>query len=354
LSFNYVTEKLYFDNITQLIGNTPLLKLNSVVEKEIYAKLEYYNPTFSIKDRAAFYMLKKAIEENSLKEGDTIIAATSGNTGLGLCFSANFFKMNYICVTFDTVPKEKISLLKAFGANVVICDSKLDSNLEGGYLWVANKINEMIENSYLINQFTDLNNPYVHYTETGKEIWYQMDGEIDYFFSTIGTGGTITGIGKYLKEMNPNIKIIGVEPEGGIYRKVLKGENYEFKNHAVESISDNYISPNVDFNLIDEIISVSDNDSFNMCYETLRKEGLCVGTSSGCVLSGIKKYLTNKALTNKRIVTVLPDLGLKYIDTLYNSEFWKAKGFTQPEDYRIDLKIQENILEAFSKYEVRM
>ncbi|MEC1178647.1 cysteine synthase family protein [Metasolibacillus meyeri] len=350
-----LSNQTYFDDVTQLIGNTPLLKLNNMFkEQEVFAKLEYYNPTFSIKDRAAFYMVKKAIEKKQVQKGHTIIAATSGNTGLGLCLASNYFGLNYLCVTFDSVPNEKISLLKAFGATVVICDSEAESDEEGGYVWVAEKLNEKIENSYLIDQFTDINNPLVHYMDTGHEIWRQMNGEIDYYFSTIGTGGTITGVGRYLKKMNPNIKVIGVEPEGGIYRKVFKNQKYNFDTHLINSISDCFISPNTDFEVIDDIIGVSDNASFNMCYRALQNESLCIGTSSGCVLRGIEEYINKYDIgKNKRIVTIFPDMGLKYINTLYDLDFLESNNINIDKSKKDD-NLKKYITQDFAKYKVKV
>lgn len=351
------TSPKYVEDVTMLIGNTPLLKLNKIFEQHhVFAKLEYYNPTFSVKDRAAFHMVEKAMSEKKIAKGHTIIGATSGNTGLGLCLAANYFELNYICVAFDTVPKEKISLLKALGAIVVMCDSEAESYEEGGYVWVAKQLAKEIDNSYLVDQFVDINNPSIHYLKTGPEIWNQMDGQIDYFFSTIGTGGTISGIGKYLKEKDSNIKVIGVEPNGGIYRKVFKNLPPIFETHLINSISDCFISPNLDFNVIDDIISIDDNEAFKMCYSLLQKESICVGTSSGCVLKGIEEYLEKANYTGKRerIVTVLPDIGLKYMDTLFNPDYLKTKQIIIGRDNKHDCTLNNLVEERFGKYNVKV
>lgn len=193
--------KKIINNVEELLGNTPIFKLNKLFkEYNVYAKLEYFNPSFSIKDRAAFNMVKEKIEAGEVKKGDYIIEATSGNTGLGLCIASIVYGLKFIAVVFDDVSKEKINLLKGYGASVIICDSTLNSKEKGGYVWVAEQLSKKFKNIHYINQFDNENNPNAHYISTGPEIWKQLDGKINLFVNTIGTGGTITGISKFLKE----------------------------------------------------------------------------------------------------------------------------------------------------------
>ncbi len=296
-----------------------MVQLEKLFEKgNVYAKLEYYSPTFSIKDRAAFNMVKQAIEDGTLHEGDVIIEATSGNTGLGLCFAAIVYNLKLICTVFSDVPIEKINLLKAFGAVVIVCDSKYESLSEQGYVGVAMKLAKEMDNVFHIQQFSNINNVMAHYKTTGPEIWKQMDGRIDYLFATIGTGGTISGIGMYLKERNPNIKIIGVEPVGGIYRSHFYKQEEHYIDHLIQSISDDFISNNFKQEYVDDVIQVEDTASFSMCYEIMGTEGLCVGTSSGCVLAATRSYLKDNERT---AVCIIPDIGLKYMNTLFNKEY---------------------------------
>ncbi|NLG03255.1 MAG: cysteine synthase family protein [Clostridia bacterium] len=305
--------------VNAVLGNTPIIKLDTLFNnKNVYAKLEYYNPTFSIKDRAAFNMVKQAWDNGKLKKGDTIIEATSGNTGLGLCFAASVYELHLICTVFSDVPIEKINLLKAFGAIVIICDSKYPSSGEKGYVGVAKRIAEKYENVYYVDQFNNNNNVMAHYYSTGPEIWNQMNADIDYLFATIGTGGTISGIGKYLKEKNPSVKIIGVEPVGGIYKSHFNKEDEHYMDHLIQSISDDFISGNFKQEYVDEVVQVEDQHSFSMCYEAMRKEGIMIGTSSGCVLSAAREY---DIPAEKKALCIIPDLGLKYMDTLFNDQY---------------------------------
>jgi len=315
----------FVNSIEELLGNTPIIKLNKIFKDyNVYAKLEYYNPSFSIKDRAAFNMIEQKIRRGLIKKYDTIIEATSGNTGLGLCLASVVYELNFIAVIFDDVSQEKINMLKGYGATVIICDSKLNSDEVGGYVWVAKQISHEFSNIHYIDQFNNCDNPIAHYKSTGPELWNQLDGKIDIFINTIGTGGTISGISKYLKEKNPNIKSIGVEPTGGIYKDYFRGKKSEYKNHLIHSISDNFISSNFDKDFIDDIIQVDDKESFKNCIDMMREEGLCIGTSGGCTISAIKKYINDNDIDKDAcIVCTIADSGIKYCDSLMNLEYLK-------------------------------
>lgn len=305
-----------------LLGNTPLVQLeNMFVNNKVFAKLEYYNPTFSVKDRAAYNMIYEGIKNGYINKDSILVEATSGNTGLGLCYAAIKFDLQLIVTVFDDVPKEKINLLKAFGAYVVICSSKYESTSDKGYVGVAKKIAREIKDAIYVDQFNNIYNVEAHYKYTGPELYKQMNNKIDYFFATIGTGGTISGIGRYIKEKNEKVKIIGVEPVGGIYRSNFYKEEERYMDHLIQSISDDFISPNFKKEYVDDIIQVPDIESFSSCYEIMYSEGLCVGTSGGCVIAAIKRYIEQNKIQNSNIACIIPDNGLKYIDTLFNEKY---------------------------------
>lgn len=307
----------------ETLGNTPIVHLNNLFQNHnIYAKLEYYNPTFSIKDRAAYNMVYEGIKQGKIKKGDLLVEASSGNTGLGLCYAAIKFGLRLIVTVFEDVPKEKINLLKAFGTTVVVCSNEYSSSSDYGYVGTAKRIAQKLDNAILVDQFNNPDNVLAHYRYTGPELLQQLNFDIKYFFSTIGTGGTISGIGRFLKEFDREIRVIGVEPIGGIYRSDFYGENEIYTDHLIQSISDDFISSNFDAKYVDDIIQVSDKDSFAMCYNLMQSEGLCVGTSGGCVVEGISKYLiTHKVDESQKIACIIPDCGLKYMDTLFNKEY---------------------------------
>lgn len=317
--------KKIINNVEELLGDTPIFKLNKMFEGyNVYAKLEYFNPSFSIKDRAAFNMIRKKIETGEIKKGDYIIEATSGNTGLGLCVASIVYELKFIAVVFDDVSKEKINLLKGYGASVIICDSNLNSKEKGGYVWVAEQLSKKFNNIHYINQFSNEDNPDAHYISTGPEIWEQLNGKIDYFINTVGTGGTITGISKYLKQKNGFIKTIAVEPVGGIYKDYYYGKKMVFKDHLIHFISDNFISPNFKKEYIDDVIQIEDIDSFKSCIDLMRTEGLCVGTSSGCTIAAIKKMISEELIDkNDTVVCTFADNGIKYCDSLFNLKYLK-------------------------------
>lgn len=328
----------------ELLGNTPLVKLSSLFEHNVYAKLEYYNPTFSVKDRAAYNMIENAIRDGKVKKGGTVIEATSGNTGLGICYAAIKFGLNVICTVFDDVPVEKINLLKGFGATVIVCPSKYESSGPQGYVGVARRLAENMENSFYVNQFDNKYNAEAHYLTTAPEIFDQMGGKIDYLFATIGTGGTISGIGKYLKERT-DTKIIGVEPVGGIYQNYFNGREMKYVEHLIQSISDDFISNSFQKEYVDEIVQVQDTSSFEMCYRLLKTEGLCVGTSSGCVCAAIENYIQKNIPKDSRIACIFPDMGLKYMDTLFNCEYLKRNNLCENIDNEGDSNAKKYIIE---------
>ncbi len=320
------------DGIEELIGNTPIIGLHRMFPGySIYAKLEYYNPTFSVKDRAAFYMVKKMIERGEIKSGDTIIEATSGNTGLGLCMASIIFGLHFIATVFDDVSEDKIKLLQSLGATVIICPSELPSNEIGGYVWLAQALAAEYPHIHYINQFSNPDNPEAHIFSTGPEIWNALNGKIDLFVNTVGTGGTISGVSHFLKKKNPNIQTIAVEPVGGIYRDFFYGNPIKFKDHLIHSISDNFISKNFNKELIDDVVQVCDSEAFSCCIEMMRTEALCIGTSAGCTIGAIKKLIQEKVILHQtHVVCTLADSALKYSDSLLNETFWEEHRFSRP------------------------
>lgn len=294
------------NSILDLIGNTPIYNIKGT---NIYAKLECFNPTGSIKDRAAKEMILGAIKSGELKQGGKIIEATSGNTGIGLAAIGKALGYEAIIVMPDSMSKERRDLLKYFGATLVLTDGKEGMSLS---IKKAIELKTEIPNSYIANQFENENNMLAHYKTTGKEIYEQMDNSIDFLICGIGTGGTITGCGKYLKEKNPNIKIIGIEPDTSpIISKGYKG------GHKIEGIGAGFIPEILDLSIIDKIEVVSFEDSIKYAKEFINNEGILVGISSGAALTTAYKYAS--LYPNKRIGVILPDSGNRYFSTkLFN------------------------------------
>ena len=288
------------NNILDLIGNTPLYNIRNT---NIYTKLECFNLTRSIKDRAVKQMLLNA----KLKEGSTIIEPTSGNTGIALACLCNALKYKCIIVMNTSVTKERIDFIKAYGAEIVLVDASLGMQ---GCIEKAKELNLQIKDSYILDQFNNKSNVEAHYLYTGKEIYEQMDGKIDYFIAGIGTGGTISGVGKYLKEKDKNIKVIGIEPsKSSTISTGLKG------NHTIFGIGAGFIPSILDKDIIDDIYLVDEKDAYNMSKRFIKEEGILVGISSGAALHVAYK-IHEKYGKDKRIVCILPDSGDRYFSIL--------------------------------------
>lgn len=311
-------------NIIEQIGNTPLIKLNKInrgLKPQIFAKLESANPGGSIKDRTGYCMIEDAEKKGLLKPGGTIIEATSGNTGIGLALTAAVKGYKCIFVVTDKVSQEKINYLKAFGAEVIVVPRLLEPDDPDYYVNVAKRLHKEIPNSFFAYQYSNPANPEIHYKTTGPEIWEQTEGKITHFVCGIGTGGTISGVGRFLKEKNPEIKIIGAEPIGSILKHYKEtGEITKGSPYLVEGIGQDWLPENLHFQYIDEIINVSDRDSFLAARRLTREEGIFCGGSTGAILHTTLKIAQNLS-ENHLIVFIVSDTGERYLSKFYNNDW---------------------------------
>ena len=301
-----------FNNIEELIGATPLLRLNNIEKEEnltakLLAKVEYFNPAGSVKDRAALYMINDAEENGIIKSGATIIEPTSGNTGIGLALIGAVRGYKVILTMPDTMSVERIKLIKSYGAEVILTDGKLGMK---GAIEKAEEINKNTPNSFIPSQFDNYANVLSHYEGTAKEIWQDTDGKVDIFVAGVGSGGTISGVGKYLKEQNEKIEIIAVEPKSS----PLMTEG-ECGPHKIQGIGANFIPENLDLSVIDDVMTVSDDDAIKYAKLIAKKEGALVGISSGAALAVAVKLAKKQENTGKIIVVLLPDSGTRYMST---------------------------------------
>ncbi|MFN2459666.1 MAG: cystathionine beta-synthase [Candidatus Velthaea sp.] len=313
----------FFSDALDAVGRTPLIRLNKVLDGAlplVLGKVEYVNPGGSVKDRPAVEMIRDAESRGILRPGATIIEATSGNTGTGLAMAAAIRGYRCILVMPDKMSKEKIDLLKAYGAEVVVTPTAVPNESPESYYSVANRLTAEIAGAFQPDQWHNTNNPDAHYRTTGPEIWEQTAGTITHFVSGMGTGGTISGTARFLKEMNPRIHVVGADPEGSIY----SGDTP--KSYKVEGIGMSYLPQTVDMRVIDKILRISDKESFLMARRVAREEGLLVGGSSGTAVAAaarIAKDLPAEAV----MVVMMPDSGRGYMSKIFNDEWMKANGF---------------------------
>jgi cystathionine beta-synthase len=322
----------YFNNILETIGNTPLVKLNKTVADVpalVLAKIETTNPGNSVKDRMAVKMIADAEANGFLKPGGTIIECTSGNTGMGLAIAAVVKGYKCIFTTSDKQSREKIDLLRAVGAEVIVCPTNVEPTDPRSYYSIARKLSEEIPNSYWCNQYDNLSNRAAHYESTGPEIWAQTEGKITHFVVGVGTGGTISGVSKYLKEQNPNIKVWGIDTYGSVFKKYHETGIFdpnEIYPYITEGIGEDILPANVDFKLIDKFEKVTDKDAAVATRELARMEGIMVGNSAGSALAGIRQ-LSGELTKDDVVVVLFHDHASRYIGKMFNDDWMRERGF---------------------------
>lgn len=323
-------KKRVYESVLELIGETPLVRLNKITQglkADIYAKLEFFNPTGSVKDRTAFHMVSKALKEGKTKPGDIIIENSSGNMALGLALVAIQLGFKLKIVVRDRLSREKINMLEAMGVELIRVDSSLPPEHPDSYNNITPRLAAQIPDCFFPDQHNNRDNNEAHYLTTGPEIWEQMEERIDYFVAGMGTGGTIGGVGKFLKEKDPKIKVIAVDPVGSVfYDYFYTGKRPEPGQYFIEGLGDEFIIGCADFDPIDEIIKVSDRDAFLTCRELVRKEGLLAGGSSGAALWAAMK-IAREIDRPARIVTIFPDSAFRYLSTIFNDDWMREKGF---------------------------
>jgi cystathionine beta-synthase len=318
------------DNITEAVGHTPIVRLHRVakdVPAEVYVKCEYLNPGGSHKDRLARNMLRRA-EEDGLKPGGTIVEATSGNTGASLALFAAVRGYKCVFVMPDKMSQEKIANLRAFGARVVVCPTAVEPDDPRSYYQVAQRIAAEAPNTFYANQYHNPANPEAHYLSTGPEIWEQTGGELDVFVAGLGTGGTISGTGKFLKGKKPGVKLVGVDPVGSLYYDFVKtGRITKPFSYKVEGIGEDFFPTTMNLKILDDIVRVDDKECFLMTRDLTRLEGLFVGGSGGAAVAGALKWAREHGKPSMKILVFLCDAGQKYVSKIFNDDWMRENGF---------------------------
>lgn len=325
----------YFENVLDTIGNTPLIKLNKILGNDfpclVLAKVETTNPGNSIKDRMALKMIEDAESDGLLKPGGTIIEGTSGNTGMGLAIASAVKGYKCIFTTNDKQSKEKVDLLKAVGADVIVCPTNVEPDDPKSYYSVARKLSEQIPNSVYLNQYDNLSNRTAHYEQTGPEIWEQTKGQITHFVVGVGTGGTISGTGKYLKEQNPDIKVVGIDTFGSVFKKFHETGEFDEKEiypYVTEGIGEDILPKNVDFEVIDHFEKVTDKDGLIFQRRLAKEEGMLVGNSAGSAVAGILQ-MKDQFTPEDIVVVIFHDHGSRYVGKAYNDDWMRERGFLE-------------------------
>ncbi len=326
---------MIYNSILETMGKTPLVRLNKVtrgVEAQIVAKVEYFNPGGSVKDRIGIQIIEDAEKEGILKPGGTIVESTSGNTGVGLAIAAALRGYKTIFVMPDKMSQEKIQLLRAFGARVVITPTNVEPEDPRSYYSVARKIAQDTPNAILANQYHNPSNPKTHELTTGPEIWEQTAGKIDVFVAGVGTGGTISGVSRYLKSQNPNIKIVGVDPIGSLlYEHFKTGKLGDAHGYKIEGIGEDFLPSTYDYTALDDMVQVADKESYLMTRQLVREEGMFVGISSGSAVVGALKYAREQKLgADKLVVVLLPDSGSRYLSKAFNDDWMRENQLLDP------------------------
>lgn len=326
----------YCNNILETIGNTPLVKINQITKEIpalVLAKVETFNPGNSVKDRMAIKMIEDAEADGRLQPGGTIIEGTSGNTGMGLALGAIIKGYKLICVISDKQSKEKMDILRAVGAKVVVCPTDVEPDDPRSYYSVSKRLAEETPNAWYVNQYDNPSNAIAHYEQTGPEIWEQTEGKITHFVVGVGTGGTISGVAKYLKEKNPNIKIWGVDTYGSVFKKYhetgIFDEN-EIYSYITEGIGEDILPKNVDFSLIDGFTKVTDKDAAVYTRRIAKEEGIFVGNSAGSAIKGVLQ-LKDEFKPDDVVVVLFHDHGSRYVGKMFNDDWMRERGFLDEE-----------------------
>ncbi|MFT6441998.1 MAG: cystathionine beta-synthase, partial [Salibacteraceae bacterium] len=332
----------YYNNILETIGNTPLVKLNRLtkdISALVLAKVETTNPGNSVKDRMALQMMEDAEADGLIKPGGTVIEGTSGNTGMGLALACIEKGYKLICTLADKQSKEKMDILRAMGAEVIVTPTNVEPDDPRSYYSVARRLAKEIPNSFYVNQYDNPANTKAHYLSTGPEIWEQTEGKITHFVVGVGTGGTISGVGKYLKEKNPNVKIIGIDTYGSVFKKYHETGEFdenEIYPYVTEGIGEDILPKNVDFSIIDHFEKVTDKDAALFTRHLARKEGIFVGNSAGAAISGILQ-LKDMFKPDDVVVVLFHDHGSRYVGKMFNDDWMKDRGFLESEPNALGL-----------------
>ena len=324
----------YVNNVLETIGNTPMVKINKItkdIKATVVVKIETGNPGNSIKDRMAVKMIEDAEKDGRLKPGGTIIEGTSGNTGMGLAIAAVIKGYKCIFTTTDKQSKEKVDALRAFGAEVIVCPTNVDPEDPRSYYSVSSRLEKQIPNSWKPNQYDNLSNTQAHYEQTGPEIWEQTEGKVTHLVVGVGTGGTICGTGKYLKEKNPNIKVLGIDTYGSVFKKYKETgifDKNEIYPYITEGIGEDFLPKNVDFNIIDHFEKVTDKDAAIMTRRIAREEGIFAGNSAGSAMAGLMQ-MKHMFKEGDLVVVIFHDHGSRYLGKMFNDEWMRDRGFLE-------------------------
>lgn len=343
---------MYYNSVIETIGNTPLIKLNKLtegIEGTILVKVEYFNPGNSVKDRIAVKMIEDAEKAGQLRPGGTIIEGTSGNTGMGLALTAIAKGYKCIFTLADKQSQEKIDILRAVGAEVIVCPTNVPPEDPRSYYSVAKKLNETIPNSIYPNQYDNPSNMAAHYETTGPEIWEQTEGKITHYAAGVGTGGTISGASKFLKEKNADVFTLGIDTYGSVFKKYKETGEFDDKEvfpYLTEGIGEDILPDNVDFSLIDHFIKVTDKDAAIMARRLAREEGLFVGWSCGSAVYGALRYARKHLKKGDLMVIILPDHGTRYLGKIYNDSWMKDHGYLEKREFATAQDILRNRNEA--------
>lgn len=322
----------YAKNILETIGNTPLVKINTLAEELpclLLAKYETFNPGNSVKDRMALKMIEDAEADGRLQPGGTIVEGTSGNTGMGLALAAIVKGYKMICVTTDKQSKEKVDILKAVGSEVVVCPTDVEPEDPRSYYSTAARLAKETPNSWYVNQYDNPSNAQAHYESTGPEIWKQTAGKVTHFIVGVGTGGTISGVGKYLKEQNPNVKVWGIDTYGSVFKKYHETGIFDEKEiypYVTEGIGEDILPKNVNFDIIDGFTKVTDKDAAVYTQQLAKKEGMFLGNSAGAAMKGVLQ-LKEQFTKDDVVVVLFHDHGSRYVGKMFNDDWMRKMGY---------------------------